>query len=96
MSRREVEHRAAGLACERCGRADSRVTDSRPAAGYIRRRRRCTGCGHRFTTHEGPANYAPLVDELYRSRAAMKVMAHRMAALTRQCSEIIERAEGPP
>lgn len=39
------------MKCPYCER-DSRVIDSRPIAEGIRRRRECTGCGRRFTTHE--------------------------------------------
>jgi transcriptional repressor NrdR len=42
------------LRCPYCGKADSRVIDSRSAedGNTIRRRRECTGCGRRFTTYE--------------------------------------------
>lgn len=42
------------LHCPRCGSADDRVVDSRPAGSgdAIRRRRECRSCGHRFTTFE--------------------------------------------
>ena len=42
------------MRCPYCGKADSRVVDSRAAdeGATIRRRRECTGCGRRFTTHE--------------------------------------------
>lgn len=40
--------------CEKCGGA-SEVADSRKRnSGYIRRRRQCKACGHRFTTIELP------------------------------------------
>ncbi len=38
--------------CPFCGRDDTRVTDSRPEADGIRRRRECLACGRRFTTLE--------------------------------------------
>jgi transcriptional regulator NrdR family protein len=42
-----------GLPCPECGALDySKVRDSRPAAGGIRRRRECQQCGGRFTTRE--------------------------------------------
>ena len=43
------------MRCPYCGKADSRVVDSRAAdeGATIRRRRECTGCGRRFTTYEG-------------------------------------------
>lgn len=40
--------------CPKCSSAITTVTDSRPnvAPVAIRRRRRCEGCGERFTTYE--------------------------------------------
>jgi transcriptional repressor NrdR len=38
--------------CPFCDAADTRVTDSRPDEGAIRRRRECLACGQRFTTIE--------------------------------------------
>lgn len=42
------------MRCPQCDADDTRVIDSRPveAGSSIRRRRRCTTCGHRFTTYE--------------------------------------------
>ena len=42
------------MRCPRCGCEESKVVDSRPSENNdaIRRRRECTGCGFRFTTHE--------------------------------------------
>lgn len=40
-----------GVCCPSCGRDDSKVTDSRPAPGGIRRRRQCA-CGTKFTGYE--------------------------------------------
>lgn len=41
-----------GIACPFCGWGEGQeVTDSRPAEGYIRRRRRCP-CGERYSTAE--------------------------------------------
>ena len=42
--------------CPYCGHQDSRVTDSRSVHQGIRRRRRCLGCGTRFTTQERVEN----------------------------------------
>jgi hypothetical protein len=42
-----------GIPCPCCGIRLSEVTDSRPAEGVIRRRRKCR-CGFRFTTWEVP------------------------------------------
>jgi transcriptional repressor NrdR len=42
------------MRCPKCGRQDDKVIDSRASreGATIRRRRECTGCGHRFTTYE--------------------------------------------
>ncbi len=42
------------MRCPICLTDDTRVIDSRPVDSgvAIRRRRECTGCGHRFTTYE--------------------------------------------
>ena len=41
-----------GILCPACGSGRSSVIDSRPSDGYIRRRRECDDCSHRFTTRE--------------------------------------------
>ncbi|MDH5364203.1 MAG: transcriptional regulator NrdR [Dehalococcoidia bacterium] len=38
--------------CPYCGGSGSRVMDSRPLDGGVRRRRKCLSCGARFTTYE--------------------------------------------
>lgn len=54
--RKQGKHGKEGdvMRCPYCGKADSRVVDSRAAdeGATIRRRRECTGCGRRFTTYE--------------------------------------------
>lgn len=40
------------MRCPFCGCEDSKVIDSRPCDGKIRRRRECPKCGKRFTTYE--------------------------------------------
>ena len=40
------------MKCPTCGFMESKVLDSRPADGSIRRRRECLGCQRRFTTYE--------------------------------------------
>ena len=42
------------MRCPKCGSIEDRVVDSRASreGATIRRRRECTGCGHRFTTYE--------------------------------------------
>jgi len=40
------------MRCLECQHDETRVIDSRTAGDAIRRRRQCSRCGHRFTTHE--------------------------------------------
>ncbi len=40
------------MKCPVCGHTESKVLDSRPADGSIRRRRECLNCQRRFTTYE--------------------------------------------
>src|ERR1035438_8485560 len=42
------------MRCPKCGGQDDKVIDSRASreGATIRRRRECSGCGHRFTTYE--------------------------------------------
>ena len=40
------------MRCPECGYDDSKVIDSRPTDGRIRRRRECLSCKARFTTYE--------------------------------------------
>ncbi len=47
------------LQCPHCFKNKTRVVDSRPISkkskikmGYVRRRRQCSICGHKFTTYE--------------------------------------------
>ena len=44
----------ADMRCPKCGGQEDKVVDSRASreGATIRRRRECTGCGHRFTTYE--------------------------------------------
>lgn len=51
------------MRCPYCGNPDTRVTDTRtnPPGTQIRRRRRCTRCGKRFTTFEQLELHLPIV-----------------------------------
>ena len=40
------------MKCPFCGYRESKVVDSRPSEGSIRRRRECLACEKRFTTYE--------------------------------------------
>lgn len=55
-----------GIACPTCGEYDWKVTDSRPSAGYVHRRRECRICGTRISTREEPveARVAPEPDSI--------------------------------
>ena len=59
------------MTCPRCHAPDSRVVDSRDSHYGIRRRRRCDGCGFRWTTYE--RSDAPLLaeEELRKLRDAL-------------------------
>lgn len=41
-----------GVTCPACGHYESDTKHTRRGVDYIRRRRECTECGHRFTTKE--------------------------------------------
>jgi len=49
------------MRCPECQHEDSRVIDSRTAGDAIRRRRQCSDCGARFTTHERLETPIPVV-----------------------------------
>ncbi len=53
------------MKCPYCGDTDSKVVDSRPDEenDSIRRRRECTKCGRRFTTHEQVESFPILVSK---------------------------------
>lgn len=40
------------MLCDKCGNEFSKIVDSRPTDGGIRRRRICNICGHKWTTLE--------------------------------------------
>lgn len=65
-----------GIACPRCSRTDRwQVIDSRPSAGTVRRRRRCT-CGLRITTHEV---HVEQLEDLHNMHGSI-VQLHRLAS----------------
>ena len=41
-----------GICCPKCGSDYTKVKDSRPFFGTVKRRRVCLACGSRFTTEE--------------------------------------------
>lgn len=38
--------------CPLCGKKPGRVLEAREVRGYIRRRRKCSGCKHRWNSYE--------------------------------------------
>ena len=60
------------MKCPYCSYEESKVIDSRPAddGERIRRRRECTKCGKRFTTHETVETIPIIVVKRDRSREA--------------------------
>ena len=57
------------MKCESCKNEQTEVIDSRPSGETIRRRRRCVGCGHRFTTREVSAKF---VEEVVRENKLLR------------------------
>lgn len=56
------------MKCELCGQTDFSVTDTRRIEIGIRRRRKCSHCGHAFTTYELPLkSYQKVTNLLNRS-----------------------------
>jgi transcriptional regulator NrdR family protein len=66
-----MEARSAVI-CSKCGTLNSHVIDSRGfgEGRYIRRRRECRDCGHRYTTYESEKRPAKL-DEMARTLKRM-------------------------
>lgn len=60
-----------GIPCPACGSPDSAVFDSRASGDFIRRRRRCVGCRHAWSTMEVPAES---VKEYRRAMAQVKAL----------------------
>lgn len=50
------------MKCAICASADSRVLDTVATDEYIRRRRKCERCGHRWTTFERDERTNPRID----------------------------------
>lgn len=70
------------MRCHYCG-GESRVVDSRPLPEGIRRRRQCSACNRRFTTHERLA--APEIRVVKSiGRAAEEFQAAKIAACIRR------------
>lgn len=61
------------VTCPNCKSNQTDVVDSRPFPDHVNRRRRCLGCGHRFSTieiekvqHESLINRANVIQRLRR------------------------------
>lgn len=61
--------------CEQCNNKAAEVVESRRSAGYVRRRKRCRHCEHRFTDYELSAA------EFQRLQAAATALASIRKAL---------------
>lgn len=63
------------MKCPECGKRDDKVVDSRAheeqELSYIRRRRECLDCAHRFTTYE--TTEMPRVFSLERVKAQVLI-----------------------
>lgn len=81
-----------GVPCPHCGSSQSCVTDSRPNAASIRRRRRCLACNHLFTTREEiVGDQHDLRDERDRLQSRIK----RMADLAQRITKLAD-GDDPP
>lgn len=58
------------MKCPFCGYRESKVVDSRPSEGSIRRRRECLACEKRFTTYETVESLPMIVVKKDNSRQA--------------------------
>jgi len=67
----------------------SLVIDSRTTARTIRRRRRCEGCGHRWTTYEIEGkDLKPVLDFVDRAEKAVDQMTVAAIALSNDVTKI--------
>jgi transcriptional regulator NrdR family protein len=74
------------IRCPSCDKTESSVVDSRNPDGldYLRRRRHCDHCGHRFTTYETlkrPSDPIPEPLELATERADLLRMLDGIAGI---------------
>jgi transcriptional repressor NrdR len=72
--------------CPYCKEDDDRVTESRPSAETIRRRRECNRCGRRFTTYERVERHPLLVVKKDGSREPFD-RAKLLAGMQRACEK---------
>jgi hypothetical protein len=84
-----------GLTCYGCGGRFLAVKDSRPSRNAVRRRRKCVGCGLRFTTFE---IMSPTQEDSHRLFAALDFYEAMLALpeAQRQLVLAMVRALTPP
>lgn len=86
--------------CPRCGHKHATVIDSRGQTLTIRRRRKCLGCGGRWTTFEVPAEVFYVArrnlvsGRLEKLHGAMAAMMKELTLLSQQEEETITGMEG--
>jgi len=84
-----------GLSCPECGSTDLTVTDSRPgkwvSAPSIRRRRSCTECHFRFSTHEISVDELDLPNDRLRHVYDLTVAALGAAILGENAPSLTEQ-----
>ena len=85
------------MKCPECGFDDSKVIDSRPTDGKIRRRRECLSCTKRFTTYEIMESVPVVVVKKDGSRQSFdrnKVLSGMVKACEKRpvSLEVLERA----
>ncbi len=86
--------------CQSCG-ADTVVTDARPVDNHMRRRRKCTKCGQRYSTLEIPLEEARAVlgarnavrFGLMQASAELNATLERVRSLQQQLSGELEAKE---
>lgn len=80
-------------ACSVCGHASNRVADTRYVCenNTIRRRRKCQGCGHRWTTYEFAVELAP--EQLMMKIATLKAEACVIKASADEILKLIKDIE---
>ena len=63
------------IRCDKCGGANIATLDSRPMDSYVRRRRKCLNCDHRFTTYEVEAILLSQVIQIEAKKMAKKMVS---------------------
>jgi transcriptional repressor NrdR len=95
--------------CPKCGHEDTKVLDTRAGRNnrFIRRRRQCLDCGHRFTTIEEIVregflvikkdgrreefDHAKILSSLRKATEKRPIEAERLELLVTEVTETIER-----